>query len=482
MRIYENCIDGQARSGKKHFVTSPWSGRTVAEVEFGSEKDMRDAIVAASAARAALRATKRAARAEFLNAIARMIEERGDLLARMLVEEAGKPIDLAEVEISRSLTTFRAASVEARVFSGTKIPIDAWPTSFEFFDADYLWEPRGVVLGVTPFNFPLNLVAHKIAPAIAAGCPIIIKPASKAPGPAHLLCTEIARLAETKEFHGFKNAVQCLSIENDLVALAIENNDIAVLSFTGSDTVGWALKSKAGKKQVCLELGGNAAVVIDESARIDLAVDRCVTGAFAYAGQSCISVQRIYVINSIFDVFIEKMLAATSKVSTGDPAKRGTVVGPVIDAEAAKRILGWVDESVAGGARLLCGGTSNVNQPLLIAPTLVTGTKTSDALVCNEVFGPVAVVESVKSLEEAIAAVNRSRFGLQAAIFSNSLASTQRFAEEVRAGGVLLNEIPSFRVDHMPYGGIKDSGFGREGLRFAMEEFSERKLVVARKY
>jgi len=480
VRVYENWIAGAVRpANQKVFVASPWSGRTVAEVEFAEPADLELALTTAFDARALLRKTTRSQRAEFLNAIADALEERRELFVKILIEEAGKPIDLADVEVTRAVSTFRIAAAEVRGFVGRKIALDSWGNSARLHDGFTVWEPRGVVLGITPFNFPLNLVAHKVAPAIAAGCPIIVKPAPKAPGGAHVLCAEIGALASRNEFKAFVHAVQCVSQTNELTSVANADPRVAVLSFTGNDVVGWALKTQApARRHATLELGGNAAVVIDLSADLDFAAERVAWGAFSFAGQSCISVQRVYVLDGVYDRFTEKLLAATRQIAVGDPAKRGVLAGPVIDDASATRLTEKINAAVTGGAKILIGGEAQAICKRCFEPIVITNTKPSDAVVRDEIFGPLVCVERVKSLDAGIAAVNNSRFGLQAGIFTDSCQNAKRFADEVEVGGVIVGDIPTLRFDAMPYGGLKDSGVGREGLRSAMEDYSDLKVIV----
>jgi glyceraldehyde-3-phosphate dehydrogenase (NADP+) len=327
----------------------------------------------------------------------------------------------------------------------------------------------GPVSGITPFNFPLNLVAHKIAPAMAAGCSIVLKPATKTPMVALMLADVIARSGYPKE------AVSILPMTTESAAPLIEDERFKLFTFTGSSAAGWAMKARAGKKRVALELGGNAGCIVHSDADVDKAAARCVSGGFAFAGQSCISVQRILVERSIFAVFVEKLAAAVQKLRVGDPGEESTDVGPMIRLADAERAEQWIAEAVAGGAKVVCGGT---RKGTLLAPTVLTGTKETQKVNCQEIFAPVVTVEAYDDFGEALAKVNRSPYGLQAGVFTQDITRLMRAYEELEVGAVIAGDVPTFRIDHMPYGGVKDSGIGREGIRFTIEEMTEPKLLV----
>ena len=386
------------------------------------------------------------------------------------MREAGKPIGYARTEIARSITTVRTAAAEALRFGGEMVPMDfgagAGRTAFtKRF-------PIGVVAAITPFNFPLNLVLHKVAPAMAAGCPVVLKPAPQAPLSALALGGFMERIGWPK---GAFSVMLCgIPVAEKLV----RDERVAMLSFTGSDKVGWHLKSICGKKKVALELGGNAAVIVDEGTDLAATAKTVAAGANLYAGQTCISTQRIYAVKSVFAQFRDMLVKEYAALMAGDPSDASVTVGPIIDKGHFERISGWVDEAVKGGATLLAGGKAVDASCNIYAATLLTGTKNTMKVNCAEVFGPVAVLEEVADFGEAIAQVNNSSYGLQAGVFTNSIAHLKRAHEELEVGGIIINNVPGFRIDPMPYGGIKDSGLGREGVRYAMEEMSEPRLLV----
>jgi glyceraldehyde-3-phosphate dehydrogenase (NADP+) len=331
------------------------------------------------------------------------------------------------------------------------------------------WFPAGPVAAITPFNFPLNLVAHKLAPAIAVGCPVVLKPAPQTPLTA-------LKLAEFITDAGLPpGALSVLPMENDVAAKLVADDRLKILSFTGSAKVGWELKAKAGKKKVVLELGGNAAVIVESDADVEHAAQRCVAGGFGYSGQSCISVQRIFVQQAALSVFCDRMVAGVKNLRSGDPLYPETDCGPLIRESDAIRVEAWINEAVARGARLLTGGKRN---GWFVEPTVLTGTKPGDKVNAEEVFGPVVVVEPYEALDDAIAQVNASRYGLQAGIFSADPESIDRAFTHIEVGGVIANDVPTFRGDAMPYGGVKDSGMGREGVLYALQEFSEMRILV----
>ncbi len=396
-----------------------------------------------------------------------------------MVEEAGKPRTLSEVEVSRAVQTFTVASEEAKRLGGEVVPMDWDAGGRAYSPAVSMLVPRGPVLAISPFNFPLNLVAHKVAPALAVGAPILVKPAPQAPGASSILARifeESAQAVSDASEQVPLAALQWVQASNEVIARAVQDPRLPVLSFTGSDRVGWSLQQQALRKRVLLELGGNAAVIVHSDADLARAATRCAYGAFAYAGQICISVQRIFVQESVLPKFRGLFLAEVAKVRSGDPADPATLVGPIIDSGQADRILAWIDEAKRAGARVLVGGGRSGN---VVAPTVLEDVASDQKLVCEEAFGPVATVSSYRDFSEAVSLVNSSRFGLQAGVFSESAKLIRMASEELEVGGILVNEIPTYRADHMPYGGVKDSGLGREGLRYAMEELCERRTVVS---
>jgi glyceraldehyde-3-phosphate dehydrogenase (NADP+) len=460
----------------KREIKSPFTGAAVASCHQASAEQLERALSSSTAAFRDFRRVSRFGRSRLLAAMARGIESRRVEFVEAIVLEAGKPRTLADAEVTRAVGTFTIAAEEAKRFGGEVIPTDVDAPGRAYAPAVSLWFPKGPVLAIGPFNFPLNLIAHKVAPALAAGATVIVKPPPQAPGASDLLGKVFE--AAAKDCSDSREAIppaalQVLSAGNDVVARAVADPRIAVLSFTGSDKVGWMLQEKATRKKVVLELGGDAAVIVAEDADLERAAARCAFGAFAYAGQVCISVQRILIQRSASARFTELFLAATAKVVSGDPARPETLVGPLIDAAAADRVMAWIDE--AGGARVLAGGTRSGN---VIAPTVLTNVPATAKLSCDEAFGPVVVLREYAEFDDALAAVNASRFGLQAGLFTDGAEKMRRAGEELEVGGLVINDVPTYRADHLPYGGVKDSGLGREGVRCAMEECCERRTVV----
>jgi len=407
-------------------------------------------------------------RARILHAISAGIRERRDELAPLIALEAGKPIRDALGEVDRAVITFRLGAEEAERMYGEVIPMDSGPASRGRIGIVRRF-PIGPIAGISPFNFPLNLAAHKVAPAIATGNPIVLKPPSKDP----LVMLAVAEIIDAAGAPA--GSVSVLPMTRELGDRMVEDERFKLLSFTGSPAVGWRMKARAGKKKVVLELGGNAGVVVDATADLDWAVKRILLGAFGYAGQVCISVQRIFVHEAIRGAFLERLVAGTATLKVGDPLDPQTDVGPMVDEAVVARTAAWVAEAVAGGARVLAGGTSH---GAFFMPTVIEDAP-RDAKVCTEeAFAPLVVVEGFADFDEAIRSVNDSRFGLQAGVFTNDLAHGWRSFEELHVGGVIINDIPTYRVDHMPYGGVKDSGVGREGLRYAMEDMTEPRIMV----
>jgi acyl-CoA reductase-like NAD-dependent aldehyde dehydrogenase len=396
--------------------------------------------------------------------------DRAEELAQALCIEAGKPIRDSRGEVSRLVDTFRIAAEEATRIGGEVLPMDVTPRAKAYTG---IWKrvPVGACSLISPFNFPLNLAAHKIAPAIAAGCPFVLKPASATPVGA-LLIGEV--LAETDLPPGAFSILPCPRGEADRL---VTDERFRLLSFTGSPEVGWDLKARAGKKKVVLELGGNAGVIVDEGADLEDAVSRLVVGAFYQSGQSCIKAQRILVHESIYADLRERLVAATRALVLGDPRDEATFLGPLISVGDAERLEGWIRSAVARGARVLCGGGRS---GAMLEATLLEDVPKNEAIVCREAFGPVSVLSSFREFDAALDEINDTAFGLQAGVFTRDLYKAQRAWDRLEVGAVLVGEVPSWRVDHMPYGGVKDSGFGREGLRFAIEDMTEIRLLVIR--
>ena len=462
-------VDGRwQQEGDIVEIRSPYDGNLVARVAQGRKEHAEAAIAAAVKAFGTTRRLPAFERQRILRQIVAFMIERKEEFARTLAQEAGKPIKAARTEIERSIFTFTVAAEESTRIHGEYLPLDwqeftagRWGIVRRF--------PIGPIAGITPFNFPLNLVCHKVAPAIAAGCPIVLKPAPQTP-----LCSLL--LAECVQQAGWPDGgLSVLPLSNEDAGLLVTDERIKLISFTGSVPVGWDIKRRAGKKKVVLELGGNAAVLVHSDADVAYAAERCVVGGFAYAGQTCISVQRILVEQSVYGKFTDLLIEAVKQLKTGDPMDESTDVGPLIREGDAIRTTAWIDEAVRAGARLLCGGRRTHN---LVEPTILTGTKPDMKVNCQEIFGPVVTVEPYQNFDQALRQVNHSAYGMQAGVFTRDAKLLFQAYEELEVGGVIAGDVPSFRIDHMPYGGVKDSGLGREGLRYAIEEMTEPKLLV----
>ncbi len=458
----------QIRTGQTFEVRSPFDRAVVAIVHQAGHAEIERAIDGAHRAAEETRHLPSWKRASILESISDSIRERHDELARTIALEAGKPIKTAGAEVDRAVFTFRIAAEETKRMYGEIVPLD-WLPGLEGREAYVRRVPLGPVAGITPFNFPLNLVAHKVAPALAAGNPVIVRPASQTPVSAILL-------GEIAVQSGWPAAAYAVvpSTTRDAAPL-IEDERIKLLSFTGSPAVGWELKRRAGRKRVTLELGGNAAVIVHRDADVEYAAERIVWGGFSYAGQSCISAQRIYIHADIYDSLSTELVRRTSLLKTGDPLSQETDVGPVIDSVAADRIAEWIDEARSAGAEVLAGGHRNGT---LWAPTILASVPSSARVNCQEVFAPVIILHRYTDVDDAIGAAGASDYGLQAGIFSYDDRIIAAAVDRIEAGGIMVNDVPTFRVDHMPYGGVKLSGFGREGVRYAIEEMTEMKLVT----
>lgn len=456
--------------GTFNTVVDKYHGTELGKLPHATEAQMEEAIAAAFASRDALRKMSAGERSAKLEALAALIAKHEEEIVKLMVQEAGKPLGAARIEVARSITTVRTAAAEALRFGGEITPMDfgagAGKTAFtKRF-------PVGVIAAITPFNFPLNLVLHKVAPAMAVGCPVVLKPSPQAP-----LCSLVlGKFME--EIDWPKGAFSVLMCGVPVAEKLVKDERVAMLSFTGSDKVGWHLKNICGKKKLALELGGNAAVIFDEGVDLTAVAKTVAIGANVYAGQTCISTQRIYAVASVFAQFRELLVKEYAALKAGDPNDASVTVGPVIDKGHFERIGSWVDEAVKGGATLLAGGKAVDAARNIYAPTLLTGTNGAMKVNCAEVFGPVAVLEEVADFNEAIAQVNNSTYGLQAGVFTNSLAHMKQAHDELEVGGIIIGNVPGFRIDSMPYGGIKDSGLGREGVKYAMEEMSEPRLLV----
>lgn len=451
-------------------VHSPWDQGLVGKVTVATRADAREAVNHATASMRRTRALPRWKRREILEDVAASLIEQKDRFAKLMVAEAGKPLRLARAEVDRAVLTFKTAAEEAARLGGETIPLDLTEGNENRWGLVQRF-PVGPVLAITPFNFPLNLVAHKAAPAIASGCPILIKPSPQTPFTALALGEVILKAGWPEE------ALAVLPLANvDTAWLAEKEDRIKLVSFTGSAKVGWELKVHSGRKRVLLELGGNAALIIHSDYRdLDAAAERTAHAAFGYAGQSCISVQRVFVDKSIFQTFLWKFVEVAARLVSGDPASETTEIGPMIRPGEAERIETWIKEAVAGGARLIAGGE---RQGSVIAPAILTGTKAGMKIRDEEVFGPVAVVEPYVDFEEALAEVNHSRFGLQAGLLTRDAGRILTAYRELEVGALIVGDTPAWRLDPMPYGGVKDSGLGREGIRSAIEEMTEPRMLV----
>ncbi|REJ68081.1 MAG: aldehyde dehydrogenase family protein [Planctomycetota bacterium] len=451
-------------------VTDKFTGQLATRVALAASSEIDAGIAAAVEAADPLRRMAPYERQAVLYHCVKRFEDRYDELAMTLCIEAGKPIRDSRGEVTRLIDTFRVAAEESVRLGGEIMNLEISPRARGYRG---MWKrvPIGPCSFISPFNFPLNLTAHKVAPALAVGCPFVLKPASRTPIGA-LIIGEV--LAETDLPAGAFSVLPC---RRDGAELFTTDERLKLLSFTGSPGVGWALKAQAGKKKVVLELGGNAACVVDEDADLDDAVERLVFGAFYQSGQSCIGVQRILIHASIYDELRERLVAATAALVTGDPKDEATFIGPMISEKEAQRLAGWIDEAVAAGGKLLCGGQRD---GALLQATLLENVPLDQAVCTQEAFGPVAVLSEFSEFDEALAQVNDSTFGLQAGIFTRDLYKMQQAWDELDVGGVVIGDVPSWRVDNMPYGGVKDSGLGREGVRFAMEDMTEPRLLVIR--
>ena len=469
MKMKKLFIGGEWRETEETFqVKSPFTQKAIAEVATASRADMEEAIAIAENAAKEMRKLARFQIAKGLRKIADGIETRKKEFAETICREAAKPIKIARGEVERGIATFNWAAGEAERFTGEMIPIDT-QAGGRGKTGWTLRVPRGVIYGITPFNFPLNLVGHKVAPALAAGNSIIIKPSQKTPLTALLL-------GEVYEKSGLpKGALQIVPMDVENMDLILKDERIQMISFTGSAAVGWKLKEQCGKKMISLELGGNAPVIVDENADIKKSLERTTMGAFVYAGQVCISVQRVYIHEKIYDEWTEKFVENAKNLKKGNPLDESTELSVMIEEDAARKAESWIDEAVKAEAELLCGGKRD---GAMLDATVLANTNAEMRVVSDEIFAPVAVVEKFSDFAEAVDLSNHTKYGLQAGVFTQNLTNANYAAENLEYGGVIINDVPTFRVDNMPYGGVKNSGFGREGVKYAMEEMSEVRLVV----
>jgi acyl-CoA reductase-like NAD-dependent aldehyde dehydrogenase len=462
-------LDGKwLTEGEPFEVHSPYD-RSVVGTGFLATAAHAEAAVLA--AQRAFQTTKKMAsyeRQRILRAISEEIRVRHEEFARLIALEAGKPIKTAREEVDRAVFTFAVAAEETTRIGGEWLPLDLQPSTAGRA-AIVRRFPVGPIFAITPFNFPLNLVAHKLAPAIAAGCTVVLKPAPQTPFTSLLL----AEVVEASDWPA--GALNVLPLAIPEAERLVTDDRLKLLTFTGSGAVGWALKQKAGKKKVLLELGGNAGVIVHSDWDSEDAARRCVAGGFSYAGQSCISVQRIYVQRNVHETFLSALVAGVKKLKTGDPLDDATDVGPMISEAAARRAATWIEEAVAAGARIEAGGKRHGS---IIEPTVLRDTRREMKVSCEEVFAPIVNVEPYDDFSDAIRHVNDSPYGLQAGVFTRDVKQLFTAFEELEVGGVIAGDISAFRIDHMPYGGVKESGLGREGLRYAIEEMTEPRLLV----
>jgi len=449
-------------------VNNPYSGEVVATTSCIGKAQLEETITAALRVKATMAEMPGYRKHDILLQIAGELLGQQDEFTRLISQESGKPWRYAFAEVERAIQTFRVAAEEARRIPAGHLSLD-WTPAGKGKEGWLKYFPVGLVAGISPFNFPLNLAVHKIAPAIAAGCPIILKPSSVTP---------LATLALSKIIHETdlpKGAVSVVPMDRTNGDLLVTDERIALLSFTGSPQVGWDMKKRAGRKRVVLELGGNAGMIVTPSADLDTAVRKAVAGGFAYSGQVCIHTQRIYVHSDIFTTFAENFLNKVKEIKPGDPLDPRTEISVMIDQSNAIRIQDWVNQAVAGGAEVLCGGEREGNY---YPPTVITGSNPAMKICSEEVFGPVVTLEPYNTFEEAVNQINDTRFGLQAGVFTRNLTEMDYAFRHLEVGGVIINDTPTFRMDHMPYGGVKDSGQGREGVSFAMMDMLEPKILV----
>jgi len=461
-------LDGEwIETGEWHEVRSPYSGEVVARVPQAGAAHARQAVDAAARVLASpLPAHERAA---ILDRVAALLRERADEVAQTICAEAGKPMKAARVEADRAVSTFTMAAVEARRLAGDVVPMDASPAGVGKV-AYTMRVPIGVVGAITPFNFPLNLVGHKVAPALAAGCPVVLKPAGQTPMSA-LLLAELEDEAGLPA--GWLNVLVGPSAE--IGDVLVEDERVRLITFTGSAEVGWKIRERAARKKVNLELGNATPVVVESDADIEQAATKLAANAFAFAGQSCISVQRIYVQRSAYDDFASRFVSKVESLRVGDPADEETDVGPVIDEGARDRIVSWIEEAKAGGAKVLTGGELVDG---LLRPTVLADVTPEMKVSCLEVFGPLCTVSAYEAPDEAFELANGTEYGLQAGIFTTNIHTALAAAEALEFGGITVNEAPTFRADQMPYGGVKESGNTKEGPHYAVREMTEERLVV----
>ncbi|MCL4393868.1 MAG: aldehyde dehydrogenase family protein [Chloroflexi bacterium] len=469
---YGSLVGGKSlMTGDRMAVRSPYDHSLVAVVHRAGPAEIERAIAGATAAFQTTRKLPSWKRAEVLEKASAGIAAKREEFARTIALEAGKPIKTARAEVDRAIFTLKVAAEESKRIHGEIVSLD-WLPGNEGREGHVRRVPLGPIVGISPFNFPLNLVVHKLAPALAAGNPIIIRPASQTP-------LSALKLGQVVLDAGWpEDGVAVVPSKTFDASPLIDDDRIRLLTFTGSPAVGWSLKARAGRKRVTLELGGNAGVIVHSDADIGYAAERVAWGGFSYAGQSCISVQRVYVHADVYDAFLKELLPRVGALRVGDPLEQSTDVGPLIDAGAAERVEQWVEESKQRHAQVLTGGTRDGN---LWYPTVLGNVPADLRVVCQEVFAPLVAAFRYDDVHQAIKAIDTSDFGLQAGLFTHDERIIQEAFDEISVGGLMVNDVSTFRIDHMPYGGVKESGFGREGLRYAIEEMTEMKLLTLRR-
>ncbi|MEE2743081.1 MAG: aldehyde dehydrogenase family protein, partial [Bdellovibrionota bacterium] len=451
-------------------VRDKYTQKSLAEIPFLNKAQVEEAVVSSEKAFSEMASWSGGQRAEKLKNLYDLLEEKGEAFSELICKEAGKPLSYSKGEIARCLLTLNLAKEEATRFEGEKVPIDfGLGTGKTAYTRPF---PIGPILAISPFNFPLNLVMHKVAPALAVGCPVILKPSPFTP----LTSLAFSELVDKAGFPpGALNVLVCRDSEAENL---VRDERLKALSFTGSPKVGWFLKTIAGRKKVILELGGNAAVIVDENVDVNKVAKDVCAGSFLYSGQICISTQRVYAHKKVFTDLKKALMESIKDLGVGDPTQEKNSVGPLIDQKALERIGSWVDEARSGGAEVLTGGEVLDEKRNIYAPTLLTETKREMKVVDEEVFGPLAVLESVESFEEAIENANQTRFGLQVGVYTNRIDRMKYAFNHCQTGAVIMNFVPGFRMDNMPYGGIKQSGFGREGVKYSMRDFTEERLLI----
>lgn len=469
METYKIYLGGEFIETDTHLnVTNPFSNEVFAQVYMAGEKEINVAIERGLEAERAMKELGAWQKYEILMQIANAILDDKDRLAAILSNESGKPIRYALGEIARAAQTFVVAAEESKRLPKEYISLD-WTAAGVGKEGLVKYFPIGLIAGIAPFNFPLNLAVHKIAPAIAAGNPIILKPARSTP----LSVLELAKIIDKTGLP--KGGISILPTDRAAGNMLVTDERLKMLSFTGSPEVGWEMKKNAGRKKITLELGGNAGVIVSESADMERALNKILVGGFAYSGQVCIHVQRVFVQQSVFDEFASKFVTRVKQLNTGNPMEPSTDVSVMIDVDNAIRVENWVNEAVGDGAKILCGGRRNGG---FYEPTVITNTQSVMKVCSLEIFGPVVTLEPYPDFEHAVSEINNSDYGLQAGVFTNRVNEMDYAFDNLEVGGVVINDVPTFRVDHMPYGGVKNSGFGREGLKYAIQEMMEPRLLV----